>query len=258
VRYTSPFTEAQQSLVANAVDKWSRALARAPQDFRLNSGANSCFAGEPSLHETHRGLLVFVSVGAVDGRFGVIAFTQVCGVSSSDTLPMLSHIRLDKDDLPQMEADGVLKSVFMHEMAHALGFGPQSYLPKGLTGGGTSDPFFLGRTARAEFAKHGAWYTGVTVPLENTSPTGPRDPHWRYNVFRDELMVPSVSRGPRAPLSSITLGLFKDLGYDVDFSVADSYEVTPLWGNGIAPEANLGNDFVVTGPPIVVRPIVVR
>jgi hypothetical protein len=256
VRYTSTLAEGQRDLVANAVDKWRRALSKAPEDFRLNVPANACFAGQPKLNETHHGLLLFISVAPVDGPFGVLAFTQVCSVSGSDMLPMLSHIRLDKDDLSQMRADGVLRGVIMHEMAHALGFSPGTYTLKGLSGGGTSDPFFSGATARAEFAKHGAWYTGVTVPLENTTGTGPRDPHWRYNVFRDELMVPSVSRGYRSPLSSITLGLFKDLGYEVDFSAADSYEVTPLFGGDrILPEANLRNDVVSGRPPMVVNPI---
>src|SRR5882762_5985967 len=141
-------------------------------------------------------------------------------------------------------------------MGHALGFNPGTYVTKGLSAGGTGDPVFLGVTARSEFAKHGAWYTGVTVPLENTSSQGPRDPHWRLSVFGDELMVSIVSRGFKSPLSSITLGFFKDIGYNVDFSVADPYEVTPLFPNTrILPEGNLQHDVVTLPPPKFVSPI---
>jgi hypothetical protein len=43
------------------------------------------------------------------------------------------------------------------------------------------------------------------------------------SVFGDELMVAIVGRGLKSPLSSITLGFFEDIGYNVDFSGADPY-----------------------------------
>jgi hypothetical protein len=165
---------------------------------------------------------------------------------------------LDPADLDSMEVHGTLQGVVMHEMAHALGFGPGTYVTKGLAGV-TDDPFFDGVTARSEFAQHGAWYTGVTVPLENSAGRGPNDPHWRLNVFGDELMVSVVSRDFKSPLSTITLGFFKDIGYDVNFSVADPYEVVPLFGDDRripVPEGTLRNDFVVRRPPTFVSPLV--
>ncbi|MDP9200710.1 MAG: leishmanolysin [Gemmatimonadota bacterium] len=257
VRYLSTLTAQQQVVVAAAADKWTRAVSKDLGEFRLNTPANYCFSGEPPLSETHHNLLLFVSVADVDGSGGQLAYTQVCGVSGRDMLPILSHIRLDRADLESMEARGVLAGVITHEMGHALGFNPKSYVPKGLAGGGTDDPYFSGGTARAEFAKHGAWYTGLTVPLENSAGLGPNDPHWRYLVFGDELMVAAVSQDFKSPLSVITLGLIKDLGYEVDFSVADPYEVQPLFGgNRLVPEATLVNDFPSIAPPTVVIPLV--
>jgi hypothetical protein len=259
VRYLSTLTAQQQSVFAAAVDKWTRALSKNLGDFRLNTPANHCFSGQPQLDEIHRNLLLFVSVAEVDGPRGLLAYTQVCSLSERDMLPILSHIRLDRADLDSMEARGVLPGVFAHEMGHALGFNPKSYLPKGLVGGGTNDPYFSGATARAEFAAHGAWYTGVTVPLEDASGIGPNDPHWRLIVFGDELMVGASSRDFKSPLSVITLGLFKDLGYEVDFSVADPYEVRPLFGGSrVFPEGTLANDFRTIAPPTVVTPLVTR
>jgi hypothetical protein len=257
VRYLATLTAQQQILVTAAVDKWTRALSKDLGSFRFNTPANDCFAGEPQLDETHRNLLLFLSVAEVDGPGAQLAYTQICGISARDNLPILGHIRLDQADMESMDARGVLAGVITHEIGHALGFVPQSYIPKGLAAGGTSDPYFSGATSRAEFAKHGAWYTGVTVPLEDQSGDGPNDPHWRYLVFGDELMVSAVSRDFKSPLSVITLGLFKDLGYEVDFSVADPYEVTPLFGgNRLLPEASLANDFRTIKPPTVVNPLV--
>lgn len=259
VRYSSDITPAVQNAVTVAVAKWTRALSKDLGKFDLSSAAGQCFVGEPQLHETHHNLLLFVSVLQIDGPSHQLAFTQVCGVSTRDTLPFLSHIRLDRADVDSMEARGILQGVITHEMGHALGFNPTSYLPKGLATGGINDPVFNGTVARSEFAKHGAWYTGATVPLESSSGQGPRDPHWRFDVFGDELMVPGVGRGFKSPLSSITLGLFKDLGYNVDFSVADPYEVAPLFGpNRVVPEWDLRNDFAPIAAPVFLSPSIAR
>jgi hypothetical protein len=257
VRYaSSDVSAAVQSAVAIAADRWSRALSKDMGEFRLSLAAGQCFAGQPQVSETHRNLLLFITITDVDDRGGVLAYTQICGVSSRDTLPILSHIRLDRADLDSMQVRDELQGVIMHEMGHALGFNPKSYMPKGLGRGGTDDPIFAGAVARAEFAKHGAWYTGPTVPLEDASGLGPTDPHWRFIVFGDELMSPAVGRGFKSPLSTITLGYFKDLGYDVDFSVADPYEVIPFFGGQLIPEDNLRNDFVQLVRPTFVSPIV--
>jgi hypothetical protein len=257
IRYLSTLTPSQQNAVTTAASKWMRALSKNLGDFRFKSAAADCFPDEPALDETHHNLLLFISSGEVDGAGGTYALTTICGVSSRDTLPVLARIRLDRADLDSAEARGTLQGIILHEMGHALGFSPGTYVAKGLSAGGTDDPVFDGTTARSEFAKHGAWYTGVTVPLENTTSLGPRDPHWRLSVFGDELMVSVVGRGFKSPLSSITLGFFKDIGYDVDFSVADPYEVAPLFPNNrMVPLDGLRGDFVMVAPPRFVSPVI--
>jgi hypothetical protein len=72
-------------------------------------------------------------------------------------------------------------------------------------------------------------------------------------------MISIVGRGLKSPLSSITLGFFQDIGYDVDFSVADPYEVAPFFGgNRMIPEGSLRDDLVMTAPPKFVSPLVSR
>jgi hypothetical protein len=259
VRYLFEVTPALQSAVAIAAARWTRALSKNMGDFQLNSSANDCFQGEPQLNETHHNLLLFVSLLQIDRLGGALAYTQICAMSNRDTLPIVSYIRVDRADLDSMEARGELEATIMHEMGHALGFNPQSYMPKGLAEGTSADPVFVGPVARSEFSKHGAWYTGATVPLENTSTLGLRDPHWRFSVFGDELMTPGIGAGFKSPLSTITLGYFQDLGYAVDFSVADPYEVAPLFGgNRVLPERSLRNDLVPNERPIFVSPLVVH
>jgi len=260
IRYaSSDVPPAVDSAVKFAVDKWTRALHKNLGDFHLQAAAGECFLGEPKLDEIHHNLLLFVAVLHIDGPHGTLAFTQSCQVSDRDFLPVVSAIRVDEDDVAHLQAEGTLRQVILHEMGHALGFNPKTYMPKSLGRGDPNDPVFIGDAARAEFAKHAAWYTHITVPLENILGTGPADPHWRYSVFGDELMVPVLAPGFKSPLSTITLGLFEDLGYEVDFSVADPYDaISPSVATRGLPAVNLGNDVDQRTPPEFVRPIVTR
>jgi hypothetical protein len=256
IRYASQISPQLDAAVKAAALRWSRALSKNLGDFQLTSAGGECFVGQPALNETHHNLLLFVTELQIDGSGGALAFTNVCRLSGRDTLPIVSQIRIDRADLDSMVAKGILAGVVLHEMAHALGFNPDTYTPKGLSGGGTADPILHGASAVAEFAKHGAWYTGAAVPLENAAGIGPRDPHWRISVFGDELMVAGIGRGFKSPLSSITLGYFHDIGYDVDYSVADQYEVVPFFGGTrVFPEANLAGDLGVEFRPTFVTPI---
>lgn len=259
VRYVTPLSVTQQGLVTAAVSRWSRAVSKDMGDFAFGTPANYCFPGEPPLHGAHHNLLVFISVDNLDGLHRDVAFTEICAMSGRDTLPVIAHISFDAADLDSLEVHGQFASVITHELGHALGFNPQSYVTRGLTAGGATDPVFTGTKARAEFGMHGAWYTAPTVPLEdNNGGRGPNDPHWRLSVFGDELMVSSFLADYKSPLSTITLGFFQDLGYTVDFSVADPYEVVPLFGGDRQipiPDGTLRNDFVVRKPPTFVSPL---
>ena len=61
------FTAQQQSVVAAAVDKWTRAVSKNLGVFRLDGPANDCFPGRPQLNENHPNLLVFVTLADIDG-----------------------------------------------------------------------------------------------------------------------------------------------------------------------------------------------
>jgi hypothetical protein len=256
IRYDANVPAAVAKAFHAALTKWSAAISKDLGEFPLESAAGDCFVGEPALNENHRNLLLFVTVGQIDGLHGALAYTDICELSGHDTLPIVSHIRLDRADVDSMVEHGFLQGVVMHEMGHALGFNPKSYLPKGLGSGGNGDPVFIGAAARAEFARHGAWYSGSTVPLEDRAGTGPNDPHWRFSVFGDELMVTAVSTGFKSPLSSITLGYFEDIGYHVNYAAADSYEVVaPFGGDRRVPETGLGADLHSIIPPRFVAPL---
>ena len=113
VRYLSTFTAAQKFTIGAAADRWTHALVTDLGNFQLSSASNDCFIGEPAVHEVHHDVLLFLSLEAVDGPHGTLAYTQVCGESPRD-LPIVSHIRIDAADMDSLEAEGLLSPVVMH------------------------------------------------------------------------------------------------------------------------------------------------
>ena len=119
-------------------------------------------------------------------------------------------------------------SIMMHEIAHALGFADKIFSDNGLlhtSWGGSS--VFTGKNAKREWESMGGSDDSRRYPrlakLASSS-------HWPYNCFdKHELMIrwhrPSDSVCPgknvRAPISRLTLGVFQDLGFDVDMRCAD-------------------------------------
>lgn len=259
IRYLTPFTAQEQSIVAGAAEKWTHALIIDMGSFQLDSPVDDCFPGEPAIRELHHNLLLLISAEQVDGPHGVLAYTEVCGQSTRDLLPILSHIEIDRADLDSLETKGLLLPVITHEMGHALGFNPQVYTRKGLVSGGIADPYFTGITARTEFARRIPAYAGNSVPLEDVGQLGPQSSHWRGTVFGDELMIGALVPGYKHPLSSITLGLFKDIGYDVDMSAADPYPSPPIASARLtwAPVV-LENDLVSRGARRMLSPVTAR
>jgi hypothetical protein len=63
-----------------------------------------------------------------------------------------------------------------------------------------------------------------TLPVENKGGQGTRNSHWRETVFGNELMTGFLS-GTTQPLSRMTIASLADLGYKVDPSVADEFNL---------------------------------
>ena len=130
-------------------------------------------------------------------------------------------MEFDTFDLGELETDGSLASVILHEMGHVLGIG-SIWTDKGvLVGAGTANPRFIGSKADKEWTKL-SHLAGKTLPVENRNGPGTADSHWRENVFGSELMTGFIS-GSTQPLSRMTIASLADLGYKVSFTSADPF-----------------------------------
>lgn len=165
---------------------------------------------------------ISASSASIDGAGGILGQAGPTRLRLNSYLPYMGNMQFDSADLAQMESNGTLLPVIIHEMGHVLGIGTiWSY--KGLiSGAGGAAPIFTGPQATAAYNQiFGTNASGV--PVEgNNSPAGSRDAHWRESVFRTELMTPYIS-GTSNPISRVTVASLADLGYTVNMSAANAY-----------------------------------
>jgi hypothetical protein len=129
--------------------------------------------------------------------------------------PITGFMTFDSADMANMASNGMLLSVILHEMGHALGLGQQTWLYDHLTNGIS----FTGAHAALAYQLMGG---SGNVPLELGGGPGTAGSHWSEAVFGNELMTGYIAGVPD-PLSTVTVGALQDMGYTVDYSAADPY-----------------------------------
>ncbi len=264
-------TPSQDDIIREAARRWESVIARGAVDIDLvgsaSRPANECFPGQPAVNERIDDLRVWVVIDSIDGVGGGVAragpcITRVSLFPASDSIfqeTILGDIRLDEADVGRMEANGTLMPIVMHEIAHVLGFGTRVWERRGLLRSPSlpanlgADTHFAGRLATAAFDAAGgtSYAEGAKVPVENRSEQGSSDVHWRESVFDDEIMTPFVGGGHA--LSLITIESLADLGYGVDVTQAEPYNLPAARPRG--PTIDRG-PIIDLGDDVARRPIV--
>jgi hypothetical protein len=256
-------TAQQVGAFAAAVDRWSAIITTDLENVPINVSSGSCGgSARPAINETVDDLLIFVILEPIDGPFGVLGTAGPCFIRGSGDpaqpgdLPLIGLMRFDTADLDRLTSDGRLESVIVHEMGHVLGIGTLWGLfglvnnPSRPSSAG-ADTYFTGSNALAAFdVIGGATYTGGNkVPVENSAVQGSADTHWRESVLGVELMTPLINSGTN-PLSLLSVRSLQDLGYTVDVSHAEFFQIVASLREGplaASPAELLLND-VVRGP----------
>ncbi len=114
----------------------------------------------------------------------------------------------------------------LHEIGHVLGFVSDVWNELGFYQNPLNgDTHFNGPLATAAFDNAGGRdYKNAKVPLQKD------ESHWRGGVFGDELMTPTGT----GALSTITVQSLADLGYGVDVTQADAYNLPGAAGKAVA------------------------
>ncbi len=236
LRFIGSPTPNQQQAFAEAEARWESIVTGDLPNVQLVADAAECGPDSPAINQNVDDLIILVTLEAIDGPGDVLASAGPCFVRLPSDLPVLGAMRFDTADLDDVEADGLLSQVVLHEMAHVLGFGilwEEFLVDPSLTAGGEviegADPHFTGPQAVAAFNQiGGSGYTGGKVPVENSAPAGQeggtQDSHWRESVFANELMTGFINPAQN-PLSRVTVASLADLGFVVNQEAADPFSL---------------------------------
>ena len=251
VRFIGEPTPGQRDAVAAAQARWESLILGDLENVRLRAAEGTCGSDSPAVDDLIDDVVIFVMLEPIDGPGGVLGSAGPCYIRNANALTVLGAMRFDSADLGELEAEGLLEAVILHEMGHVLGFGslwslqglladpslPEDEVP--------ADPHFTGPQAIAAFNEvGGAAYPLGKVPVENTGGEGTADGHWRESVLGNELMTGFVDPGSN-PLSKVTLAALADQGYAVNLGGADPYSLTlALRAPGSSRGLELGDDVL--------------
>ena len=169
------------------------------------------------------GVRIDVLITNIDGPEGVLGQAGPTVLRPGIELPLVGIMEFDTADVVNLENAGSFEDVILHEMAHVLGFGTLWSRKNLISGTGSMDPRFTGEASVREFGELDP-DGGAAVPLANTGGAGTREGHWRELIFGDELLTGFLS-GANRPLSRLSVASFEDIGYDVDYSQADPFDL---------------------------------
>lgn len=213
-----------------AGNRWSEIITGDVPDVVDTFPAGSCGLSSPSLvNETIDDLLILVEVVEIDGPGSILGQAGPCFIrDDGSNLPVLGRMRLDVEDLQQIDERGLLIPLILHEAGHVIGIGTiwglEGLLAEPSLDFPGADTHFTGTQAIAAFdAVGGTPYTGAKVPVENfQGGRGTQDSHWRESVFVSELMTGFIDPVSN-PLSTVTAASLGDLGYQVELGQSDNY-----------------------------------
>ena len=243
MRFLGGLTTAQRAAFDTAAARWGQILSADVPAVVIDG-------------ETIDGVRIDADAIRIDGPGSILGQAGPVDLRPGSFIPATGVMSFDSADLEQMEDDGSLVSVIVHEMGHVLGFGTIFGRLGLVIGTGGADPQFTGDNATREYAALlGPGRTPRSVPLANVGAPGTRDGHWREKVFANELMTGLLDAGAN-PISRVTIGAFEDLGYSVDYARADVYRLPTaselLTRQGVP--AKRGHDCVIQIPEQTVLP----
>jgi len=227
INYLVPVTDRQREVFESAAARWERIIIKDESSFPQAEEAGfalpSAFLGFPALNADGPidDVVIEVALVPIDGPGQVLGSAGPRFVRTSNRLPFSGVMQFDTADLQSLDDRGLFENVIVHEMGHVLGVGTLwNSGDKTLSQGPASNPYFTGKMANVFWNAEGGEFE---LPIENIGGPGTAGGHWRESLLRNELMTGFINLGEN-PLSRITAGSMKDLGYGAS-SVGEQYEL---------------------------------
>lgn len=226
----SEFTPSRQAVFQKAAAIWAEAITADLQDVvspdDIAIPANVCGFSSPAFIGTVDDLLIFANVAPIDGPGNVLASAGPLRPARQNGLPFAGCMNFDSADIAVLEANGSLENTIVHEMGHVLGIGTLwEPLSTGLCApNGSGTPTFTGTNAVTEWTTLKGGTPSGNVPIEDAGGPGTQCGHWDEETFFTELMTGFLNTAAD-PLSRLTIGSLKDLGYSVNLNAAEPYSL---------------------------------
>lgn len=214
LRFASPITDAQRAVFEGAAARWEKLITADVPSISGSFPANYCIGGMPAFSGTIDDIMIDVQLRPIDGPGKILGAAGPCVARGSDGLTSYGIMYFDVVDLAFLDTYGLFDETITHEMGHVLGIGSLWNYRRSLV---TPDFSFNGKFANLQFAEAGG--TGL-VPVENMYGAGTKGSHWREASMKNELMTGFINLGVN-PLSRITMGSLRDLGYRTNMAGED-------------------------------------
>jgi len=240
-------TTAQRAVFERAAARWAEVIVGDLPDLEgleLDEGTYCRPHNPPALYGDLDDLHIWVKLEPIDGPSGVLGMAGPCVLRSptDNNLPAVGVMIFDIDDFDMMEERGILEATILHEMGHVLGIGTlwelantewthvfQDFIDPAGQKCNADNLFADNRYNGALAGFHHAAAGGTGKPrVENVGGPGTACAHWHEETYINELMTGWIGYSGNH-LSAITIGSLADLGYEVEYALADPYTV-PLPG----------------------------
>ncbi|HEY0971171.1 MAG TPA: Ig-like domain-containing protein [Gemmatimonadales bacterium] len=248
-------------MLERAAARWERVITGDLPAQRVSLPAGQCAAGAPAIDRTIDDVAIIVEIDSIDGRSGTLGMAGPCMFRDGGArLPVLGIVTLDRDDVAVLMEAGTAEDLVAHEIGHVLGVGTVwSWVGVHELVTGSADPRFVGRSAMDAAGRLGyADDATAGVRVETAGGGGTAGSHWRESGFGSELMTGWLSHG-RNPLSAITVGALRDLGYEVHEAHAEDFgafrilePMVSMPGTGLSTQR-----LARSGPPLQIREVLV-
>jgi len=222
VRFLGGLSANQRSVFLLAAQRWAQIIN---EELPPVSVRGEIVPGT-NIDEVVQNVVIYARGEDLGGVGGILGQAGPVIVRSGTNLPAVGIMSFDIADLDNMEANGSLVNVVIHEMGHVLGIGTIWARLGLVAGSGTNDPQFTGTYARQAYTDL-TTIAGRDVPLANQGGAGTAEGHWRESVFGQELMTGYLDEGVN-PLSNLTIASLRDIGYSVDMDAADPFALPSL------------------------------
>ena len=251
LKYLIPPTVEQKAVFEEAAGRWESIILK---DVPSVTGTlPSAFVGFPPVVEngTIDDIIIEVVLAPIDGPGAILGQAGPVYIRNVDNLPVSGVMFFDVEDLAVLEEYDLFYEVIVHEMGHVLGIGTLWNFERELVLANSQGyPYFNGKFGHLFWRLEGG---RNFLPVEADGGPGTAFSYWDEEIMGNELMTGYINLGEN-PLSTITAGSLKDLGYIAAALAGERYDLA--WGTpGIGARISGSGGLDIASKETLLKPV---